>query len=55
MEFQYRSFTAPANTLVELIEAAYDVKNYEVSGGPDWVRTSRFAIHATTPYVGIAG
>ena len=54
MEFQYRSFTAPANTLVELIEAAYDVKNYEVSGGPDWVRTNRFAVRATTPYVGIA-
>jgi uncharacterized protein (TIGR03435 family) len=54
IDFQYRSFTAPANTLVELIEAAYDVKDYEVFGGPGWVRTDRFAVHATTPYVGIA-
>src|SRR5215469_158862 len=33
-------------TLQDLIEAAYDVADYQVSGGPAWVKSERFAMEA---------
>lgn len=48
IQYSPRTFTARTTSLVELIEQAYGVKTWEVFGGPDWVRTDRFTITATT-------
>lgn len=48
IQFGRGSFTARTSTLVELIEEAYGLKEWEIFGGPDWVRTDRFTIRATT-------
>ena len=48
MEFGRGSFIARTSTLIELIEEAYGFREEEIFGGPDWVRTDRFTIRATT-------
>lgn len=48
IEFGRGSFTARTSTLIELIEEAYDLKDSEILGGPDWIRSDRFTIRATT-------
>jgi len=45
-------FTARGYTLVLLIQRAYDVMGWNVSGGPDWIRADRFDVSAKA---GIAG
>ena len=35
--------------LTQLIEFAYDVQNFQVSGGPSWLRSTRFDILAKPP------
>jgi uncharacterized protein (TIGR03435 family) len=48
IQFGRGSFTARTSTLVELIEEAYGFREHEIFGGPDWLRTDRFTIRATT-------
>lgn len=48
IEFGRGRFTARTSTLIELIEEAYGFREEEIFGGPDWVRTDRFTIRATT-------
>jgi uncharacterized protein (TIGR03435 family) len=48
VHYSPRTFTARTTSLVELIEQAYGVKTWEVVGGPNWVRTDRFTVKATT-------
>ena len=36
-------------TLVQLLERAYDVREFQVSGGPDWIRRDRFDVIGKTP------
>src|SRR5687768_17205781 len=33
-------------TVAELIAYAFDVRDHQVSGGPDWVRTERYEVAA---------
>ena len=40
------SFVATNATLERIVRFAYNVPDYQVSGGPDWVRTDRFDIEA---------
>src|SRR5262245_40350752 len=40
------TFYRAAETLAFLVRLAYDVQNFQVVGGPDWVRTDRFEIRA---------
>src|SRR5215475_1703449 len=40
-------FTARGYTLVLLIQRAYGVMDWNVEGGPAWIRTDRFDIAAT--------
>src|SRR5262245_47347887 len=39
-------FTAKGYTLVLLIQRAYGVMDWNVSGGPGWIRTDRFDVAA---------
>ena len=48
IQFGRGSFIARTSTLIELIEEAYGFREEEIFGGPDWVRTDRFTIRATT-------
>jgi uncharacterized protein (TIGR03435 family) len=48
IEFLRGTFIARTSTLIELIEQAYGFREEEIFGGPDWVRTDRFTIRATT-------
>jgi uncharacterized protein (TIGR03435 family) len=48
IEFGRGSFIARTSTLIELIEEAYGLRDEEIFGGPEWVRTDRFTIRATT-------
>jgi len=48
IEFLRGGFVARTSTLIELIEEAYGVRDEQIFGGPDWVRTDRFTIRATT-------
>ena len=48
IEFGRGLFIARTTTLIELIEAAHGIREEELFGGPDWVRTDRFTIRATT-------
>ncbi len=41
-------FVATLLTLEQLICQAYDIQPRELSGGPDWMRTDRFNVTATT-------
>jgi uncharacterized protein (TIGR03435 family) len=40
------SLTASGVTLQMLVQIAYGVQSYQISGGPDWVNTDRFEIDA---------
>src|SRR5215467_10497331 len=40
-------FTVRGYTLVLLIQRAYGVMDWNVTGGPDWIRSARFDITAT--------
>ncbi len=42
-------FSARGVTLHTLIQLAYDVRAYQVQGGPSWMRSERFVIEATAP------
>jgi uncharacterized protein (TIGR03435 family) len=42
------TYSAHRTTLKFLIAAAYDLGDYQVSGGPDWVEADRFDIDART-------
>ena len=42
-------FSATNFTLKLLIAAAYDLNPRTISGGPGWVESQKFEIHATTP------
>ena len=35
-------------TLKDLISWAYGLKDYQVSGGPSWIQSERYDVHATT-------
>ena len=48
IEFGRGTFIARTSTLIELIEEAYGLREEEIFGGPDWVRTDRLTIRATT-------
>jgi uncharacterized protein (TIGR03435 family) len=48
IEFGRGSFIARTSTLIELIEEAYGLREEEIFGGPDWMRTDRFTIRATS-------
>jgi uncharacterized protein (TIGR03435 family) len=48
IEFLRGTFIARTSTLIEIIEEAYGLREEEIFGGPDWVRTDRFTIRATT-------
>jgi len=48
IEFGRGRFTARTSTLIELIEEAHGLREEEIFGGPDWMRTDRFTIRATT-------
>src|SRR5437762_2221328 len=39
-------FTARGYTLVLLIQRAYGVMDWNVTGGPSWIRTDRFDVNA---------
>jgi len=36
-------------TVVQLLQAAYDVRDFQLSGGPDWIRRDRFDVIGKTP------
>jgi uncharacterized protein (TIGR03435 family) len=40
------SFTATFITIKLLIEQAYDVADFQISGGPDWIKSERFDVEA---------
>lgn len=42
-------FIATGITVKSLISSAYHVKDFQVSGGPDWIRSARFDITAKEP------
>jgi uncharacterized protein (TIGR03435 family) len=42
-------FTATGATTKFLIEDAYDVKDFQVSGGPSWINSERYDIEAKEP------
>ncbi len=42
-------FAARGYTLVLLIQRAYGVMGWNVSGGPDWIRTDRWDVQAKAP------
>ena len=55
IQFGRGSFSARTSTLLELIEEAHGLRGEEIFGGPDWVRTDRFTIRATTTPNATAG
>ena len=44
-------FIDPDATLSSLIQYAYDVREFQVAGGPDWIRSDRFDVSAKAPAV----
>jgi uncharacterized protein (TIGR03435 family) len=40
---------APNMTLRQLIEGAYSLDNYQVTGGPEWVGSARFEVQGRLP------
>ena len=49
VSWQPGRFNATGMTLKFLITMAYDVKDFQVSGGPSWVNTERYDIDAKEP------
>jgi len=49
MGWQPGRFTASGMTVRFLITAAYDVKDFQVSGGPSWIESERYDIEAKEP------
>jgi uncharacterized protein (TIGR03435 family) len=49
MSWQPGRFTATGMTVRFLITAAYDVKDFQVSGGPGWINSDRYDIDAKEP------
>lgn len=48
-------FRTPRFSVHTLIQLAYDVKGFQIDGGPSWVRSDRFEIEATTAGPASAG
>ncbi len=46
INFQAGRFTVTGATIKFLIEEAYDVKDFQVSGGPSWINSERYNIDA---------
>src|SRR6185295_57936 len=42
-------FEATDVTLLQLVRYAYDVRNFQISGGPDWMESARFTVEAKPP------
>lgn len=49
MTVRHGKMNATKMTLAILISAAYDLEQYQITGGPDWVRTDPYDISATSP------
>ena len=41
-------YSAPNRELVRLIQFAYDLREFQIIGGPDWIRADRFDVTART-------
>src|SRR5690348_17513804 len=44
--------TVRNESLKELIQLAFDVKDFQIAGGPGWIATERYDIDATTGNAG---
>ena len=56
--FEYRtggSLRVQSGTLLGLIESAYDVRDFQIIGGPGWVNTDRFDVLARSASDGAPG
>ena len=47
LQFHNGDLTFPNVTVRRLIEYAYDLKDYQLTGGPDWIKSERYDIAAT--------
>lgn len=54
IQSQGNRFTARGHSLGMLIRTAYEVQEFQIVGGPDWIDTDRFDIAATYPENGTA-
>ena len=48
--FQPGRFTTTGATAKQLIALAYDVRDFQVTGGPSWIGSDKFDIDAKEPY-----
>ncbi|MFZ0962683.1 MAG: TIGR03435 family protein [Terriglobia bacterium] len=49
IRFQPGRFTTSGSTVKQLIGLAYDVRDFQVTGGPSWISSDRFDIDAKEP------
>ena len=49
IRFQPGRFSATGATVKQLIGLAYDVRDFQISGGPSWISSDKFDIDAKEP------